>query len=387
MNIFFYLILLISNYCSTETKTKKYISLSFFINEENNSKNIYNSDAFLKTYFNKNIILNFYLGDPPQKISSIILNDNVCFELKNYKNISISTNSKYSPKYSSSFYLINKQLFFQWQKTSFMTIGYDYFSLNNNNINEKYNISFYFQITKEKNISLNDIADKQYIAKISLNKPIYYTSYECPNFISEIKTKANLEKYTFSFEFTNSDKGNLIIGDELYNYNHKKYHQSQLINCYTNEDYNIYFNNIIINNNKNLLFNGTYGLLSFNLGIIIGTKEYKKHLDNNFFNELISNKICQSDIIIFNSSQNYYVYNCISDKFNIKTFPKIFLVSKNYLYNFELNYNDLFMKINTKYYFLVIFKANNENNNNNKGFWILGQPFIKKYSFTLNVDA
>ena len=105
-----------------------------------------------------------------------------------------------------------------------MTIGYDYFSLNNNNINEKYNISFYFQITKEKNISLNDIADKQYIAKISLNKPLYYTGYECPNFISEIKTKANLEKYTFSFEFTNSDKGNLIIGDELYNYNHKKYH-------------------------------------------------------------------------------------------------------------------------------------------------------------------
>ena len=63
------------------------------------------------------------------------------------------------------------------------------------------------------------------------------------------------------------------------------------------------------------------------------------------------------------------------------------MVSKNYSYNFELNYNDLFVKINNKYYFLVIFKANNENNNNNKEFWILGQPFIKKYSFTLNVDA
>ena len=388
-------IVILFNCCSIQPMPKKYILLPFSISQENNLNNIYNSDAFIKTYFYKNIILNFLLGDPPQTINGIILNDNVCFELKNQENISKSISedsfeSKYSPKYSSSFWLINKILFFQWQKTSYMTIGFDYFSLSNDN--EKYNISFLFQMTKEKNISLNDIIDKEYIAKISLNKPLYYTSYECPNFITEIKTKANLEKYTFSFEFSNDNKGILIVGDELYNYNNKKYYKSQLMNSYSNEEYSIYFNDIIVNHkinnnqNKNISFNGTYGYLSFNLGVIIGTKEYKEVIDNVFFDELISNKICQRDIVIFNSSQNYYVYNCISDKLNIKLFPKLFFVSKNYLYDFELNNDNLFVKLNNKYYFLIIFKANNDLKNI-KGFWILGQPFIKKYSFTLNVDA
>lgn len=39
---------------------------------------------------------------------------------------------------------------------------------------------------------------------------------------------------------------------------------------------------------------------------------------------------------------------------------------------------------NNKYYFLIIFKANNIPKT--KDFWILGQPFYKKYTFSINVD-
>ena len=56
-------------------------------------------------------------------------------------------------------------------------------------------------------------------------------------------------------------------------------------------------------------------------------------------------------------------------------------VSKNFEYNFELTYADLFTKINNKYYFLVIFKEKSEKNT-----WIFGQPFYKKYQFTINLD-
>ena len=388
MNKIFILLLLLKLCSFQEQKIKKYILLPFSINENNNSPQIYNSDIFIQNYFNKNIILSFYLGDPSQKINSIILNNNICFELRNSNNISISSNNIYSPKYSSSFSLLNKQLFFTWGITRFMTVGYDYISFDKNkNENEKYNCSFYFQMTNEENISISEISDKEYFAKISLNKPIYYTGYECPNFITEIKAKANLNKYTFSFEFINANKGNLIIGDELFNYNNKKYFKSQYIYEYSNDNYDIYFNDIIsYRKNENISFNGTYGRLSFNLGVIIGTKEYKQVIDNIFFNKYISDKICQIDTITYNTTQNYYVYNCNSDKFNIKIFPKIIFVSRNYYYNFELNYSDLFIKSNSKYYFLIIFKSNN-NNKDIKDIWILGQPFISKYSFTLNVDA
>ena len=386
MNKIIILIILLKLCSNQEQKIKKYILLSFSINENNNTPKIFNSDIFIKNYFNKNLLLTFYLGEPPQKIKSIILNDNVCFELRNSNNLSLSKNNIYSPKYSSSFSLFNKQLFFVWRNTKFMTIGYDYISFDKNR-NEKYNCSFYFQMTNQENISISDISDKEYIAKISLNKPLYYTSYECPNFINEIKSKANLNKYTFSFEFIDGNKGNLIIGDELFNYNNKKYFKSQYIYDYSNDNYDIYFNDIIsYNKNENISFNGTYGRLSFNLGVIIGTREYKQVIDEIFFNKFISDKICQIDNIIYNSTQNYFVYNCNNDKFNIKNFPKIFFVSKNYLYNFELNYSDIFIKSNSKYYFLIIFKANN-NKKDIKDSWILGQPFISKYSFTLNVDA
>ena len=272
MNKIIILILLLKLCSPQKQKIKNFISLPFSLNE-NNSFQLYNSDIFIQNYFNKNIILTFYLGEPLQKINSIILNDNVCFELRNSNNISLTNNNIYSPKDSSSFSLFNKQLFFAWGKTRFMTVGYDYISFDKNK-NEKYNISFYFQMTNEENISLSDISDKEYIAKISLNKPIYYTGVECPNFITEIKIKANLEKYTFSFEFINANKGNLIIGDELFNYNNKKYFKSQYIYGYSNDNYEIYFNDIIISNgkNENISFNGTYSLLSFNLGVIIGTK-------------------------------------------------------------------------------------------------------------------
>ena len=385
--LFIYIIILLFVSClskTNETKLKKYIVLPFSIEGGNSLQLSYNSDIFIQKFYHKNIILNFYIGEPPQKINSIISNDNDCFELKDRKNISISLKEKYKPKYSSSFSLSNKQLYFPWRKTEFMTIGSDFFSFEN--INEKYNLSFYLQMTEKKEINVDYISEKEYIAKIGLNKPMYEVSYKCPNFIIGLKKKAKLEKYTFSFEFINSNTGNLIIGDELYNYNHKKYFKSQYVNTYSNDNFEIYFNDIIIsNNNKNISFNGTYGYLSINLGVIIGTKEYKEIIDNIFFNELISQNICKKDIIELNNTQNYYVYNCDLYKTNIKNFPKLIFISKNFMLNFEFSYTDLFIKLNSKYYFLIMFKTN-DTKKGTKDIWVLGQPFFIKYSFTLNVD-
>ena len=390
MNVYFLLsiikLLLFDTYTSKEAKMKKHVLIPFYLEENNNEQEIYDSESFIKNYYHKNIILNFNLGEPGQKINGIISDSDLCFELKERKNISLLLNEKYTPNYSSSFLLFNKLLWSRWGKTEYMLVGYDYIFFEN--ISEKYNISFMFQISEEKEINSNDIITKEYIAKIGLSIPTYYTSDECPNFISGIKSKAGLDKYTISFEFTSSSSGNFIIGDELYNYNPKKYFESQYLNTYSNEEFELFFNDIMISdniNNQNISFNGTYTYLSFNLRVIIGSKEYKQEIDNTFFNKLVLENICQIDNITFNTSQSYYIYNCDADKINLKLFPKLIFVSKDYQYNFEFSYSDLFTKINSRYYFLIIFKSNYIKNI--KDIWVLGQTFYKRYAFTINLDA
>ena len=53
---------------------------------------------------------------------------------------------------------------------------------------------------------------------------------------------------------------------------------------------------------------------------------------------------------------------------------------KNFLYTFELNYDDLFKEKGDKIYFLIWFSTSK------KTAWEIGYPFIKKYLFTYNYD-
>ena len=56
-----------------------------------------------------------------------------------------------------------------------------------------------------------------------------------------------------------------MIGEELFNYNHKKYFESQYVSTKSNNNFEIYFNYIIIpNKNINTSLNGSYGYLSLN---------------------------------------------------------------------------------------------------------------------------
>ena len=80
------------------------------------------------------------------------------------------------------------------------------------------------------------------------------------------------------------------------------------------------------NKDKNKLlegnFNKTNSFININFGVIIGTSEYKKYIDEKMFNMLIKRQFCKIDIITYktdNSYENkfngeYYVYSCY-DKF------------------------------------------------------------------------
>ena len=379
LNIIFQILL---TYIISTSVQKKYISIPFSIQVPDNNL-IFNSQSFIEKYFYKNIILDFSIGENPQITNGIINKDLSCFELIEEKNISFDKNSLkfFSPRKSTSIKLRKEVIKISYQPDEYMALGSDFFSFN-----EKNNMSFLFKHVKnEDEINFDEIKNNNYIVKIGMILPS--REMKCPQFFHDVKKVANLSKYIISFEFDeNNNKGNLIFGDELFNYKNTKYFESQYIGSYSSQNHQIYFNEakmILNSDNTNInISQGTNSIFDYNLGFIIGLDNYKKIIELHFFDDLLNKKICSYDNVHFNNT-NFIVYSCNEGNFEskIKSFPKLIFVSKNFEYNFELTYADLFTKINNKYYFLVIFKEKSEKNT-----WIFGQPFYKKYQFTINLD-
>lgn len=379
LNIIFQILL---TYIISTSVQKKYISIPFSIQVPDNNL-IFNSQSFIEKYFYKNIILDFSIGENPQIANGIINKDLSCFELIEEKNISFDKNSLkfFSPRKSTSVKLRKEVIKISYQPDEYMALGSDFFSFN-----EKNNMSFLFKHVKnEDEINFDEIKNNNYIVKIGMILPS--REMKCPQFFHDVKKVANLSKYIISFEFDeNNNKGNLIFGDELFNYKNTKYFESQYIGSYSSQNHQIYFNEakmILNSDNTNInISQGTNSIFDYNLGFIIGLDNYKKIIELHFFDDLLNKKICSYDNVHFNNT-NFIVYSCNEGNFEskIKSFPKLIFVSKNFEYNFELTYADLFTKINNKYYFLVIFKEKSEKNT-----WIFGQPFYKKYQFTINLD-
>ena len=392
MYIFFEIIILFQILLTFYTSTaipNRYISIPFTINVPDKNS-ISNSQSFLDKYFNNNIILDLSIGENSQSVSGIINQDQTCFEflekgegdVPNPKNLL----NFFSPKKSSSFSIKKEVIKISYQPDEYTALGSDFFSFDE----EKYNMSFSLKKVKnEEEINLDEIKDKNYIAKIGLILPsreIALKEY-CPQFFHDVKKIGNLSKYIISFEFDeeNNNKGKLIFGDEMFNYNNKKYFESQYLGSYSSENHQIYYNGakIILNGNNNInITEGTYSIFNYNLGVIIGIEKYRKKIEQYFFDDLINKKICSSDPVKYNNT-NYITYSCDEGNFKekIKSFPKLVFNSKSYEYDFELTYSDLFIKINSKYYFLIIFKELNGKNT-----WIFGHPFYKKFQFTINLD-
>ena len=382
------LILLIYSIKKCLNNSKRYISLPFTIQQEKiYPSEQYNFEIFILNNFYKNITYTFYIGNPPVKVDGIILNDNSCFELKLLNDISITkdyiktTKNKYFPKDSSSFSLSHKEL--RWNKGHYMTIGSDLFNIEKEKF---FNLSFLLNKSEVDKVNSREIENREYIIKFNLKVQSSFTGDECPNFMYYIRAKAALSKYSISYIFKNSEEGSLIIGNELYNFNEKVYNESHFTGVYTfnynslNHDEEIIVDSF---NNCNITLNKTDAYIEYNYGIILGTNQYKKFLDDIFFNDLISDNICKIEIVKLNENSEYYIYIC-RDNLKLANFPKLIFFSRSYKYNFELNYKDLFIKkFDNNFYFLVLFRVNKDI----KDDWILGEPFYKKYTFSFNLDA
>ena len=388
------------------SQEKKFIIISFsfkFINYATK----YNSTNFLYDYFKREINLKFSVGTPMQNIKALIDQNSECFKFEQDKNI-YNNNiiyNRYFPNISSTFIKKDSKI----KNNQNFEISSDKFIFSRK---DKFIMEFIINNNTE-------IKNNYYIPTIGLNIPTFSKDIKCPNFILDLKKEGSISKIMWSITYENKYDGKLIIGDDLSKYNPTKFPKSNYSSLYLTSKYTIPFDSICIadrwykmisskkskNNSIKANLNMTQSIININLGFIIGTSEYKNYIDSIYFERLINKSICKIDIVKYeannfndiNFNNEYYVYSCSDRLFTgqtslrypgpnfYKDFPKLIFTSKQLEYNFELENKNLFEKVYERYYFLIIFKKNNTSKG--KEIWHLGEPFYKKYSFSINSDG
>ena len=118
-----------------------------------------------------------------------------------------------------------------------------------------------------------------------------------------------------------------------------------------------------------------------NIGFIVGTTNYSNYIEKNIFGKYLQNKQCKKDIFTQRPNlvrEEYTFYYCEESLYDtMKSLFKtiIFKQATSLSENFELNFNDVFIKQNKYLIFMILFSTHEH------FYWDLGKPFMKKYQF------
>jgi hypothetical protein len=263
---------------------------------------------------------------------------------------------------------------------------------------------------KDVKFIIDEGLDDNLHIRLGLNKPLTKDYQGPPHFIQSLLDIGAIKDQSWTIKFLSDTDGIFILGGEPHTYQDiskdKKYQRQFYFktNSLTGIEYHnpisisaqkIYLKDqngedIIINENK-----GCY--INYNYGFIIGTKEYRQYILKNFFDEVINLNICSYDLTNFINENGlkdrYYVISCDKFKFKLndfdkkyyEKFPDLYFFIFDYNYNFVLNKEDLFIEINDKLYFMILFEKVLFDHSE-LSFWHLGLPFLKKYEFVHNYE-
>ena len=128
--------------------------------------------------------------------------------------------------------------------------------------------------------------------------------------------------------------------------------------------------------------NKTYLLfkLDYNFLGIQGIEIIRTYLEEYLFTK---ENYCYRDI--FNNKGKFYFYYCENNPNIIKkiknNFPTIKFTHQDFNYDFIIKGDELFIEKNEYVYCLMVFDTNKKNE------WILGRPFLNKYTFMVDQDG
>ena len=109
--------------------------------------------------------------------------------------------------------------------------------------------------------------------------------------------------------------------------------------------------------------------------LIVGKNDYRTNITRDYFNPYIKNGICSIEEY---PKFNFRVIECQEKKFGlkeIKRFPTLYLSNVGIDHIFDLKGEELFININQKWYFKIVFPIEEYEVTR----WILGKTFLRKY--------
>ena len=384
------------------------IFLPFEISGLNNTEQNYSINTLINDIFYRDLYTILNIGTPATEVLTLIrpdnqtifLNKNDCErkKMKFFDNkINLYKNKIFNYKKSSSF-------------TTITTIDPD-FNTKEYNYLVKDSISFYdisclnntFNCKSRINFEeFSFILERKYSTESCARLGIGYSKNTQLHIINQLKKQKEFTKYLMTIKFLPNLKGHLIFGGYPHEYeNNEIYNPNNLIKIYTGSKGNVflpwslgfYLAYFMIDNNDIIIQKYVLCYLVFNFGLIKATEKYKEFILKYYFQELIDKNICKMEITdktIFdgkassiNSNGIFTMFTCDKKLFKknyINKFPSLKLFNQGFNYTFELTYKELFMEVNNKYYFLVIFSDDNSYH------WIFGIPFLQKYEFVFNYD-
>ena len=316
------------------------------------------SENFLSSNFYTNIYSPFQIGSQQQNLPcSIILQRSDFYvnsenfnanQSKSY--VQISNENKYNYKFISS---------------------KDDFKLNSKTIAKQINFDYLIEITTS-NFNAKECQIGFQLENSNENKNI---------FIKILKEKKIIKNYVFFIKFNNFYEGNFYIGNfphEKLNFDIENFRSTKVLNENNFLYWGIQFENIQMNNEKIIDSNKIF--FSFEFGLIIATKMSEKIISKNLFN--LKNCFLEEFSINeeFFGECKYNSYYCDLNT-NIKNFPDLEFFNKEINFTFKLNYEDLFVKKNDRFQFLIIFEQYEKNNR-----WKIGKIFFQKFLMIFDYD-
>ena len=367
----------------------------------NNNHSINDVDHILSE-INKNKLYSIIsFGNPPKNLEFYFTMEKMFYAvMSNF--CPKDSNSSYNPYLSityknlSSFYKFGpiENAYLSTESCSFY---------NNSNLKESKIIkSFSFIFGNNTSPKNKNIDKNKFCGTMGLSKNLHGFIYD-ENIINYFKKTDIIDSYSWSIIFFDKDNS-YNIDDDIKN----KYDGFYIVGITNNDYLNIFKTENIIssyasktndfsnyfqynidliffyeqsNNNRNIISNNTLIEFDLDYNYIISKLEYYIKIKKFFFQKYLDNNIC----IEKNNSMSYdsKIYMIICDtafKKYINYFPSIYFYSREFSFNFILDYKDVFFEMNNKIYFLIVGKGIN------KADWKLGKIFMKKYPFIFDQD-
>ena len=347
----------------------KSVNPKFNISNDNSNNFVTN---FRKELDKNKIYTKIEIGEPKKEIIMYLSMEDSYFSIiKDY--CSKEVISTYNP-YSSETFSIDTEKSYSVSDLLNSKKGNDTIIFyNDTQFKEKLIINFDFLIANKTTKYFDEYLPDSFCGKIGLlKKYMHYSSY--PVFIDYLKKQNLIDSYQWGIFFFDKEKSYNIDEDIQ-----KKYDGFYIVGL-KEVDYLSIFNTNDISNSYILMtktkniggkFDKIYFIhskeeincqseLNFDMNVehnyILCKKDYYDNIKKYYFNKYLENNVCEEKISILLYGIKEYMIVCNETiKNELKNFPNLYLFYRQLNFTFSLDYNDLFMELDDKIYFLIIY--------------------------------